>query len=610
MIENFKNIIDNSDELFTIFFSTLDENGIYKEYSREFTNWITFDTIVAFNFFCIEWFLYCDLFTLIFIFGYYFKRVEDKEVLFYIIMLSGYITCFWTLFCLILNLFSITYTNAAVIETVMELIKCYISPFFPTYSNWLLDWIFSLFLVSELGFFYQLNLELFKGYYINCYTQVIKIIIISFSLIFYRLFLVSFSNKKNYPWELPILLSVSTILLVHLVSFNNLALFLLALEGFSLILYIFTIIERSFGGVLAGVKYFTFGTLGSISLLWGLAHIYSLIPSLSYDHIFIIFNLVNSDLSTEGIELTKSFNFAFILITIGFLIKLGAAPFHQWVIDVYSGVPMVITAYYSIVVKFVLFIFFIRIAYNISVNDIISISIAASLVIGCYLSLRQQEIKRLLAASSIVHVAFLLMGDVTSSLIYILVYLLSNLLIFLLLILLRLNTNEFLHLNDLKHMRKTSLYNAITFSIACISMAGLPPFAGFFGKFAVWISLMEDIYLTNNKNTYFILFISILISLLTIFYYFRLISYIFIGSDNNNNNFITTTINSANSISSNVVSYFDVDYDSSEEFFINKDINQYVLAYFITFFYFFFTPLFSFIMLLHDGVIYNYSYFF
>lgn len=101
MIENFKNIIDNSDELFTIFFTLFDENGVDKEHSIEFTNWATFDLAVAIHLFCTDLILYIDLFILIFFFGYYFKRSEDKKVLFNAIMYNGYVLCATTLGLLI-----------------------------------------------------------------------------------------------------------------------------------------------------------------------------------------------------------------------------------------------------------------------------------------------------------------------------------------------------------------------------------------------------------------------------------------------------------------------------------------------------------------------------
>ena len=108
-----------------------------------------------------------------------------------------------------------------------------------------------------------------------------------------------------------------------------------------------------------------------------------------------------------------------------------------------------------------------------------------SLVVGCVLSVRQTEIKRLIAYSSIVHVAFLLMGDASSSLIYILTYTISSFLLFSVLLNLQIAGKELIYLNDLRFIRSTSHMQTLYLVVALASSAGLPPFAGFYGKFLV-----------------------------------------------------------------------------------------------------------------------------
>jgi len=111
-----------------------------------------------------------------------------------------------------------------------------------------------------------------------------------------------------------------------LISAANFALLLLALEGFSLILYIMTTLDRSQGGVTAAVKYFTFGTLGSILLFLGITQIYLTVPSLSYKVIF--FALDFNYLIPFNNQILSSLEFSLTLVLIGFLVKLGAAPLH------------------------------------------------------------------------------------------------------------------------------------------------------------------------------------------------------------------------------------------------------------------------------------------
>lgn len=151
----------------------------------------------------------------------------------------------------------------------------------------------------------------------------------------------------------------------------------------------------------------------------------------------------------------------------------------------YSGVHMYITAFFSIFVKFILFIVFLNAALKFNCDALINQFIIFSLVVGCFMSINQTEIKRLLAYSSIVHVAFLFMGDATSSLVYLLTYAISSIVLFSVLLSADLAGRELIYLNDLKFLRTSSSFN-IFFAVAALaSSAGLPPFAGFYGKFLV-----------------------------------------------------------------------------------------------------------------------------
>lgn len=288
-----------------------------------------------------------------------------------------------------------------------------------------------------------------------------------------------------------------------------------------------TTLGRVYGGVTAAVKYFAFGTLGSIFLFWGSVHFYTIVPSFTFN----IINVLLQQAPVESAILANSLEFATTAIAFGFMLKLGAAPMHQWVADVYAGSHMYITAFFSIFVKFLLFIVFLNLAVNFNCDALLQLFAAASLLIGCVLSIRQVEIKRLLAYSSIVHIGFMLIGDFTASIIYLLTYTASALLLFSVLLNSEVAGKELIYLNDLRFVRKTSYSQTLYLVIALASSAGLPPFAGFYGKFLIWLGLIEDLYLLNNNYSYLILFLSIAISLITIYYYMRLIAYLFIGDD-------------------------------------------------------------------------------
>lgn len=382
-------------------------------------------------------------------------------------------------------------------------------------------------LYSGFEFLASHNILLFNGTYsFTMFSQIFKVLTLLVAAALYALFPhISASNMRLL--ELPLLLQITLALCITLLSSSNLALMLLSLEGFSLILYIMTALGRTYGGITASVKYFTFGTLGSIFLFWGAVHFYALSPSLSFE----VINAMLQGYYSEDESFAKSLDFATSAFTLGFMLKLGAAPTHQWVADVYSGVHMYITAFFSIFVKFVLFTVFISIALNFNCDTLLNQFIIFSLVIGCFMSINQTEIKRLLAYSSVVHVAFLFMGDATSSLVYLLTYVITSIVLFSVLLNANLAGRELIYLNDLKFLRSSGSFNVFCIVTALASSAGLPPFAGFYGKFLVWSSLIEDIYLSGSISSYLILFLSIAVSLVTIYYYMRVAAYLFIGQD-------------------------------------------------------------------------------
>ena len=140
------------------------------------------------------------------------------------------------------------------------------------------------------------------------------------------------------------------------------------------------------------------------------------------------------------------------IILIGFLLKLGAAPLHQWVPDVYSGVPLFVTSFFAIFVKFILYVLFIRFAYHMISGQELEYAAIISLIVGCFGTLRQVEIKRFLAYGSITHMGFLLTGDLISSLVYLASYVVASFVFFSVLMHLRVNGREFIYISDLRYI--------------------------------------------------------------------------------------------------------------------------------------------------------------
>jgi len=384
-----------------------------------------------------------------------------------------------------------------------------------------------------------LNVSLDSYYHFSYYSVVIKLLLALIWLGLSR-FSSSVSNFISYGVaELPLLSYLALAFSITAISVSHLVIFLICLEGLSLILYIIATIGRLQGGIAGATKYFAFGTLGSVLIFWGTVHLYELTSSLSYSVFFSIFEQIS--LTTVSTSLSIKLLWAGSLILIGLLIKLGASPTHQWVPDVYSGVPTFVTSFYAIFIKVTLYVLFFKFAYH--MHSLVEFEYAAilSLIIGCFGTLRQFEIKRFLAYSSITHMGFLLAGDSNSLLIYLLTYALASFAFFIVILSLHINKHEFTYLTDLRLIASApSQIERLLLLFALSSIAGLPPFSGFFGKIIIWISLIEDIYLYNDSLSALLLLVNLAVSLIIIFYYIRLVILLFIGDEQTLTNYMSS----------------------------------------------------------------------
>lgn len=376
------------------------------------------------------------------------------------------------------------------------------------------------------------NTHLNGLYRIDYFTQMSKFFMFIIWLGLYRFLDSLAASCSQGIAEFPILSHLVLCFSLTMVSSGNFALLLICLEGFSLILYIMATIGRLHGGITAAAKYFAFGTAGSVLILWGAIHLYEITASMSLGGLFYLFESLNESFSYYDSGLLAKLEWAGAAVLVGLLVKLGAAPTHQWVPDVYSGVPLFVTAFYALFVKFVLYILFLRFAYQFTASSELEYSAAISLVVGCFGTLRQVEIKRFLAYGSITHMGFLLSGDLSASIIYLATYILASFVFFSVLLNLRLNGREFIYLSDLRHVAVGSRqWDRLLLVISLASMAGLPPFAGFYGKMLIWASLIEDIYLFHDLTSYLLLILNLSVSLIIIFYYMRLIVFIYLSDE-------------------------------------------------------------------------------
>jgi NADH-quinone oxidoreductase subunit N len=363
---------------------------------------------------------------------------------------------------------------------------------------------------------------IFEGaYQFSLWSQCVKLFVLLLAIFF----IVYFDLGDLVPNEFVKFLVIFILLAFILSSNRSFFLLLIALEGISLLAYITASAEKSYGGIAAAVKYFSIGALGSVLLLWSALHMYPVILQMSYQNVF----MSARKYEVQNFEVLEIIEFFSTLLTFGVAVKLGVAPFHQWIADLYAGTSVFINAVFALLIKVIVFFSVFEILCNLLCDVLFKLTLIYSLILGCYFALRQNEVRRLIAYSSIVHTSFLLIGDAVVSITYMLTYICSNVLFFTSLLVYE---NEgggtsTTWLNDLGNFNKYGYFNTSVFAISLFSMMGLPPFAGFFGKIMVWISLIEDFYFYNELYSYAFFILSVLLSIVIAFYYLRIVVYIF-----------------------------------------------------------------------------------
>lgn len=286
----------------------------------------------------------------------------------------------------------------------------------------------------------------------------------------------------------------------------------------------------------AALKYIIYGAVSSGLMLFGISLVYGLTGS---TNLYIINSLL---LSPQINAITLAF--AMILILAGMGFKISAAPFHFWTPDVYEGAPITITAFLSVASKaagFAMLIRFIKTAFSAAtlsdghwvMNDIfdwklilVTISIL-TMTLGNFTALWQNNLKRMLAYSSIAHAGYLLLGLVVFSnqgiiaiLIYFFFYMLMNLGAFLVVMLIanKLGTEE---IDDYDGLGHTAPFLCISLAIFLISLTGLPPTAGFIGKLYIFSALID-------AKMFVVAVIAVLNSVVSLYYYVRVLKHMFL----------------------------------------------------------------------------------
>ena len=305
----------------------------------------------------------------------------------------------------------------------------------------------------------------------------------------------------------------------------------------------------------SGLTYFLLGGLSSCFILLGSALLYANSGTTSLDNIYVITSITEINNLPDYITWYEPYylHLSLVIMSVGFLFKVSAAPFHFWSPDVYDGIPTIVTTYVAIIAKISIFAFFVELVYyteyhffDFSWKNVLLLSSLFSLIIGSVLGLTQFRIKRLFAYSTISHVGFVLLAlsinsaeSIQSYIFYILQYSLSNLNAFIILV--TIGYTFYLYVNKERENREDLIdqnnspvqlisqikgyfhinpFIAISLSITLFSFVGIPPVIGFFAKQMVLSAALDNGYV-------FMALIAILTSVIGAGYYLNLVKQIF-----------------------------------------------------------------------------------
>tara|TARA_X000001036_G_scaffold435029_1_gene475490 strand:+ start:1402 stop:2889 length:1488 start_codon:yes stop_codon:yes gene_type:complete len=405
-------------------------------------------------------------------------------------------------------------------------------PFYITISALCLSLIATFLLIFD-----QMNLSagfkfLFLGsIVIDFYANFFKVI---FLLSVLAIILLTYHNREvaKEDWsEYYCLILISTLGMFLMSSSLNLLMIYLAIEMVSIPSYMLAGFNHNDkGSNEASMKYVLYGSFASGLMLFGMSWIYGQAGSLYLNDIGMYM------MNIAQFEFTSLLSF--LMLFAGFGYKISSAPFHYWVPDVYEGAPSPITAFFAVAPKLAGFALLIRFLYttmaqlNLSTytvetiyvdwNLILAVLSAVTMTIGNILAIRQSDVKRVLAYSSISHVGFIMMGfavvsfsAVSHMLFYMVMYSLMTLGAFAVLILLK----DKYSINSVDEWNGVGYLHPIVCSfmvLNLLSLAGLPPTSGFVAKFYIFASIIE------SKSFYWLAVVAILNTVVALYYYFNI----------------------------------------------------------------------------------------
>ncbi len=328
-------------------------------------------------------------------------------------------------------------------------------------------------------------------------------------------------GEGRLKFEFPVLVLLATTGMMMMISANDLISLYVGLELQSLALYVVAAFDRrSARSSEAGLKYFVLGALSSGMLLYGASLIYGFTGS-------TLFTEIAAAVQPSGANLGLIFGLVFLMA--GFAFKISAVPFHMWTPDVYEGAPTPVTAFFAAAPKLAAMTLMVRTlfaafpAVTVEWQQIVTFLAIASMALGAFAAIGQRNIKRLMAYSSIGHMGYALVGlaagtaeGVQGVIIYLAIYLAMTLGTFACILAMRRHGRMVEDIDQLAGLSATNPLMAFMLGVLLFSLAGIPPLAGFFAKFYVFLAAI-------HAGLYALAVIGVLLSVVGAYYYLRIV---------------------------------------------------------------------------------------
>ncbi len=362
------------------------------------------------------------------------------------------------------------------------------------------------------------------------FARFTKLLILAGSSIAMLMSLDYLRDEKLTRFEYPLLVSLATLGMLTMVSANDLIVLYVGLELQSLALYVLASFARdNTRSTEAGLKYFVLGALSSGMLLYGASLLYGFTGSTGFEGI-------TAALTRDGVGLGVQIGAAFVLA--GLVFKISAVPFHMWTPDVYEGAPTPVTAFFAAAPKIAAMALIARFIFGalgpaegVWLQILAPVSVA-SMIWGALAAIGQTNIKRLMAYSSISHMGYALIGFVAGSqegvygvLVYLVIYLAMTVGTFVCIMMMRRGGQQVEDVSDLGGLSDRDPTTAYMLAILMFSLIGIPPLAGFFGKWYVFLALIHSA--AEHPWMYTVAIVGLVTSVVGAYYYLNIVRVMF-----------------------------------------------------------------------------------